>query len=201
MEWAITFAVAFAFSFTGSIPPGTLNLTVVQMGLQNQIAQALRFSFAAAAMEYPYAWLAISFEKLITSSPELTGHMQLVAGLAMLVFGFLNMISASKPKDQSVPKHGFTKGLVMGILNPLAVPFWVAVTAYLKSLNVVQLDSQLSIHLYLSGVFLGAFALLVLVALLAKKAATILRTDGVVKKVPGLILIILGVYALVNNSL
>ena len=69
MEMLQNFLFAFLFSFLGSIPPGTLNLTVLQLGIERKINIALRFAIAAALIEYPYAWLAVAFEGFITSSP------------------------------------------------------------------------------------------------------------------------------------
>ena len=48
------FIAGLIFSFLGSIPPGTMNLAVLQLGLEQKIKTALRFSLAVAIIEYPY---------------------------------------------------------------------------------------------------------------------------------------------------
>jgi threonine/homoserine/homoserine lactone efflux protein len=65
---ALNFLWGFFFSFIGSIPPGTINLTCVQLGLEKKIKIAWRFAIAASVMEYPYAWIAVEFAEWITSS-------------------------------------------------------------------------------------------------------------------------------------
>ena len=56
------FLAGLIFSFLGSIPPGTMNLAILQLGLEHKIKIALRFSIAVAIIEYPYAWIAVVFE-------------------------------------------------------------------------------------------------------------------------------------------
>ena len=72
MDLVLAFILGAVFSFVGSIPPGTLNLTVLQLGLQGKTAIALRFALAVTIVEYPYAWIAVEFESWITSRPVVT---------------------------------------------------------------------------------------------------------------------------------
>lgn len=192
----ISFSAAFLFSFIGSIPPGTLNLTVIQLGLENRAKLAWRFAFAAALIEYPYAWLAIHFESLI-AAPGVERNMRLIAGLVMIIFGILNYRSSAKVKPQET-RGGFRRGLVMSVLNPMALPFWIAATAYLKSLRIIMLSSAAEIQLYLFGVVLGAFTLLILFAHLSAFAVRYLKNQGIVRKIPAFILMALGTYALLS---
>ncbi|HYG01250.1 MAG TPA: LysE family transporter [Chryseosolibacter sp.] len=193
-----TFLTAFSLSFLGSIPPGTLNLTALQLGLEKRTKLAVRFAFAASLIEYPYAWIAVTFEKVITSSGETERWLQLVAAFAMLLFGILNLRSVNSPKPSSLSGSGLRRGVIMGILNPLALPFWIGVTAYLKSLGFVTLKSSVEVHAYLLGVFLGAFSLLCATAYFAQRMVLYFSNDRVVKRVPGFTLIALGVYGLID---
>ena len=93
-----TFIVAFIFSFIGSIPPGTLNLTVIQLGLEHRISTAWRFSIAAAIIEIPYGWIAIEFENLLTSTTGITEYFKLITGAVMIFLGALQLFSNSPPE-------------------------------------------------------------------------------------------------------
>ena len=81
------FIVGLIFSFVGSIPPGTLNILVLQLGLENKVRAALRFALAVALVEYPYAWIAVMFEDWLTSSPAVTQNFQLTGALVMTAIG------------------------------------------------------------------------------------------------------------------
>lgn len=193
-----TFLMAFVFSFLGSIPPGTLNLTVLRLGLEKKMNVAFRFALAAALIEYPYAWLALLFEDWVTSSPAVVSNFKLISAAVMLTLGILTIRSATKPvaEAQPVRESGFRKGLILSILNPLALPFWIGITAYLKMQGWITLSSTAEIHAYLFGISLGAFVLLMLVAQLARKASVALSPGSKVRFIPGVVLVLLGAYAL-----
>ncbi len=192
-----TFAIAFAFSFMGSVPPGTINLTVLQLGLEKKLSIALRFGAAAALIEYPYGWIAVKFATLIMSSPSIVVNFQLISGSVMVVLGILNLWAAAKPTSFSVrfSNSGFRRGFILGLLNPMAIPFWIAMTAYLKSQRWIDLTSAARLHSYLVGIVAGGFTLLVVLAYLAGKVAPLFRHQGILKRIPGVVLILLGLYA------
>lgn len=191
------FALSFFFSFIGSIPPGTINLTILQLGLEHKIKIAWRFALAAALVEYPYAWLAVKFENFITSSPVVVENMHLLTAIVMTVLGILNLWSSSKPSTftQKFSESGFRRGIVLGILNPLAMPYWIGITAYLRSQQWLDLSSTLALQSYLLGVSLGALAILVVLMHLAKKIAQGFQHNPWIKKIPGIMMLVLGLYA------
>ncbi|MFZ6010399.1 MAG: LysE family translocator, partial [Bacteroidota bacterium] len=141
------FVIGLFFSFVGSIPPGTLNILVLQLGLENKVRTALRFALAVAIVEYPYAWIAVVFENLITSAPAVTQNFQLTGAVVMTTIGIFNLWSVRKPTQFAVKfqESGFRRGLVLSVLNPQAIPFWIAVTAYLKHEGWINLDTPLRI--------------------------------------------------------
>lgn len=203
MNLAVTFFLAFAFSFLGSIPPGTLNLTILRLGMERKMNVAFRFALAAALIEYPYAWLALLFEDWITSSPVIVNNFTLISALVMTTLGILTLRSATRatPDAQPVSESGFRKGLVLSILNPLALPFWIGITAYLKGQGWISLSNTPEVHSYLLGISVGAFVLLISVAYLAKQMSVTFSSNPKAKFIPGVILLALGLYALVKYLL
>jgi len=198
MEVLITFAIAFFFSFIGTIPPGTLNLTIIQLGLDHRINIAWRMAFAAALIEYPYAWLAIEFEDFITQSSLITQNFRLVTGIVMILLGVFNLWSSSKPSklSQRFQSSGFRKGIVLGLLNPLAVPFWMVMTAYIKSHGWIDLSNGIEVHAYLLGVSAGTLVLFMLLAYMARMVVSKFQTNAFLQKTPGVALVLLGLYSL-----
>jgi threonine/homoserine/homoserine lactone efflux protein len=203
MEILLTFFIAFIFSFVGTIPPGTINLTIIQMGLDHRVSTAWKFAIAGSVIEYLYAWIAVEFEELITSSPAITENFELIGAVVMLTLGAISLYTTKRPSPiiSRFDDSGIRKGIVLGILNPLALPFWVAMTAYIKSQKWISLATNLELHSYLLGVALGGLALLMLVFYLARKVVNYFHDNIFLKKVPGLTLLILGVYALINYLL
>lgn len=197
MEIFLVFFLGAFFSFIGSIPPGTLNLSVLQLGLEGKVKVALRFALAVSIIEYPYAWIAVQFEGWITSAPMVIENFQLVTAIVMVGIGALNLWAAEKPTTFSVRfnESGFRRGLVLSILNPMAIPFWIGITAYLKAQGWMSLSSSWLIHSYVLGTSIGAMGLLTVFALLAGKLAPYLKHGKMAKRIPGITLLVLGLYA------
>jgi len=197
----VNFFFSFLLSFTGSLTPGTINLSAVQLGLDKKPQLAWRLALAAGSIEYMYAWLAVKFEAYITSSPVVIKNFQLIAAAVMLTLGLLTLRAASKPSAFTAKFHnsGFRRGLVLGILNPLAMPYWLGMTAYLKSQHWIELSTAVKLHTFLAGVALGVFTLLVSVAYLANKVVSVIQHKAaLLKKIPAFIMLGLGLFALVR---
>ena len=194
------FLMGAFWSFLGSVPPGTLNLSVLHLGLEGKTKVAWRFALAVAIIEYPYTWLAIQFEYWITSNPMVTENFQLITAIVMTTIGVGNLWSARKPTaaTEKFQSSGFRRGLILSILNPMALPFWIGVTAYLKAQGWITLSSTLLLHSYVLGTSVGVMILLGLFILLAKKMSGYASQNGWVKLVPGFTLLGLGLYAFVK---
>jgi len=191
------FLVGAIISFIGSIPPGTLNLSVLQLGMEHKIKTALRFALAVSIIEYPYAWIAVVFEDWVTASPVIVENFQLITALVMTVIGAFSIWTARKPSEFSVRfnESGFRRGLVLSILNPMAIPFWVAYTAFLKSQGWIDLSTQWLVHSYVFGTAVGVMLLLIIFTFLAKKLASYVKDNRLFKMIPGVTLLVLGLYA------
>lgn len=199
---ALNFAMGFLFSFIGSIPPGTLNLCVLQLGMEKKMNIAWRFILAVAIIEYPYAWVAVVFEQMITSTPVIVANMQLITAIVMTALGILNLWPTGDSKPSSFSEKfnnsGFRRGIVLSILNPLAIPFWIGTTAYLNSQRWIDLSTPLRLHSYILGTSIGVLVILIIMAYLAKKVVSEFQHSSRLKKVPGIALLVLGLYAFIR---
>jgi threonine/homoserine/homoserine lactone efflux protein len=197
------FIVGVIISFIGSIPPGTLNLAVLQLGMEQKIKTALRFALAVSIIEYPYAWIGVVFEDWVTSSPIIVDNFQLITAIVMTLIGVFSIWSARKPSEFSVRfnESGFRRGIVLSILNPMAIPFWVAYTAFLKSQGWIDLSTPWLVHSYVLGTAVGVMILLIIFAFLAKRLAHYVKDNRIVKMVPGVTLLVLGLYAFIKYLL
>lgn len=197
------FLVGLIISFIGSIPPGTLNLAVLQLGMEQKVKTALRFAMAVSIIEYPYAWIGVVFEDWVTSSPLIVDNFQLITAIVMTVIGAFSIWSARKPSEFSVRfnESGFRRGIILSILNPMAIPFWVAYTAFLKSQGWIDLSTPWLVHSYVLGTAVGVMILLIIFAFLAKRLAHYVKDNRIVKMVPGVTLLVLGLYAFIKYLL
>jgi threonine/homoserine/homoserine lactone efflux protein len=194
------FIVGFIFSFLGSIPPGTLNLLVLQLGLERKLKTAMRFALAVAIVEYPYTWIAVEFEQLITSSPVVLENLQLWGAIIMTLIGMASLWSVRKPTALTVKlqESGFRRGIILSLLNPQAIPFWIALTAYLKFQGWIDLSTGWRLHSYILGTSVGALALLTILAVLAQRVASSFRDNRLLRMIPGVVLLSLGLIAFIR---
>jgi threonine/homoserine/homoserine lactone efflux protein len=118
----------------------------------------------------------------------------------MTLIGVLNIWSAQKPTEFATRfnESGFRRGIVLSILNPMAIPFWIGITAYLKAQGWIDLSSTTKLHLYILGTSVGAMVLLTLFTYLADRLSGYVTNNKVVKLIPGITLLALGVYAFVR---
>jgi threonine/homoserine/homoserine lactone efflux protein len=196
----VTFIVAFIVSFIGSIPPGAINLSVLQLGLEHRNDAALRFSMAAALIEIPYAFVAIRFQSLLESSPWLIDNFKLMAAIVLLVLGIMSLRQANGSKPVSalverIRKSGFRRGLLIGLFNPMAMVFWIGVTAYLKQHDWVDLSSTANELAYIVGLSLGTFTLLACLTYLSKAIAPLFKGNKYLERIPAVAFFLLAVYS------
>ncbi len=197
MAYIQVFLLGFIFSFIGSIPPGTLNITVMQLGLDKKTGIALRFALAVSIIEYPYAWIGVQFEYWISSSPLIVENFQLIAAVVMTALGIFNLLPSKPPTGfaKRFSESGFRRGIALSMLNPMAIPYWMGFTAYMKAQGWIDLATTGLLHTYVFGTAVGAMALLALLVFLAERIAPHVQGSRWIKIVPGLVLLVLGLYA------
>jgi threonine/homoserine/homoserine lactone efflux protein len=197
MEYLYVFFLGFIFSFIGSIPPGTLNVSILQMALQGKTSIATRFAIAVAIVEYPYAWIGVQFEYWLTSSPMIVADFQLIAAIVMCSLGVFNLLPSRQSRGfaKKFNESGFRRGLALSILNPMAIPYWMGFTAYMKAQGWISLPTTGLLHSYVFGTSVGALVLLLLVISFANRVAPYWSESRWIKIIPGLLLLALGLYA------
>lgn len=197
MNYLWVFFLGFIFSFIGSIPPGTLNVTVLQLALENQVKIAFRFALAVAIIEYPYAWAGVQFEYLISNSPVILDNFQLITAIVMTLLGILNLLPSKAPTGfaKKFQESGFRRGIFLSLLNPMAIPYWMVFTAYLKAQGLIDLSTVGLLHSYVFGTAVGTMALLSVLIFFAQRLAPYAQGSKWVRIIPGLILLGLGLYA------
>ncbi|MBS1680748.1 MAG: LysE family transporter [Bacteroidetes bacterium] len=198
------FLVGFVFSFIGSIPPGTLNVSILQLALEKKVAIATRFAFAVAIIEYPYAWIGVQFQYWLTTSPVVLENFQIIAAVVMTALGIFNLWPSKESTSGFAKKFndsGFRRGLLLSLLNPMAIPYWMGFTAYLKAQGWINLGTVGLLHSYVFGTSIGVLVLLWVLIHYAKRLAPYAQGSRWLKIIPGLVLLSLGIYAWIKYFL
>ena len=112
----ITFLLAFGFSFIGSIPPGAINISVIQYAIEGKIREAARFSIASALVEFPYALIAIFFSELLLSTDVVINNLKIISTSLIIVLAIINTYSYFSP-SKKVPAASPPKPIWIILFN------------------------------------------------------------------------------------
>ena len=197
------FAIIFLISLFGTIPPATINITVMQLSLKKQAKSAVFLSLGAAMLDTVYAGLAVKIQQFLSDRIEVTNYFYLLAALVLIFLGVASLLS--KPTQVAVEikddrRMGFVKGLILGALNPLAMPFWLGVTSYLLLQDLISLEGA-NYWSYIAGVFLGEFGMLMVIVRIGNRFKRVSDNRMIVNTIPGIALLVLGVINMVQWAL
>ena len=200
MEVLQAFFIATVFSFLGSIPPGALNLTVIQIGLKGDKKGAIWFVIGAIIFEFIYATIAVGAQYFFVSQIDYTFYFKIIAALALLVLGVVNILSTPKEQEAKDIEKGiprFKQGMLISAFNLLPIPYWLVITAYLESQEWVVISKQ-TFWFYILGICLGAFLLLAGLGIAASKSNIPIKNNQLINKITGIIFIGLSAYMIVG---
>jgi threonine/homoserine/homoserine lactone efflux protein len=196
MKMFTTFLIAFAISFLGSIPVGVLNLTIVDIALRKSFKQVLMFATASALIEYGQGFIALKFSSLFETNQNLAFYIDLIATPVFFILGIFYLRKHGKPPKKEETISDFKKGLLLSIVNPLAIPFWVVWGTVGLGKGWLTMSNS-SIAIFTLGISMGTFATLLLYGLAAKPIIEKIEiVNQRINQIIGWVLIILGLLQL-----
>lgn len=188
-------------AFIASIPVGPVNLAVVQVSLRSGKTAGLWIAAGSAIAELGYAMLAVWGVNLFLTNPKIMLAIQMISIPVLLILGFKNIMNP--PADQQETdntqknKGTFFLGFSLTILNPLLLPFWLFMCAWIRGVNfnnIALLHSTTDSIAFAFGVATGSFLLLFLVAFLSAGKEMSFETKKTVYKILGWLFISISMY-------
>ncbi len=189
------FLIIYLVSLLGTIPPATINISVMQLTLKRKVKSGLFLGLGAALVDTIYAGLAVQVQRFLSERIEVTNYFYLLAAVVLIALGIASLVR--KPAVMEVElkedeRLGFAKGVILGILNPLAMPFWLGVTSYLQLIGLISLNDGLNYWSYIIAVFLGEFTLLAIIVKIGKRFKSVSENRTIVHTIPGIAFLLLG---------
>ena len=164
----LTFFIGLFANFIGYIPPGNINLTLVQITINRGFKQALAFIISFSCVEFFFTYFIMHAAKWLSSQVKLDMVIDWVMVILFGVLGAITWAHRKKPPETSYSEHDSIKyGIVLGFLNPMQVPFWMVTGTYLITHQWI-LDGKLALVIFSIGSAAGAFLCLFLYARFAK---------------------------------
>jgi threonine/homoserine/homoserine lactone efflux protein len=152
----LTLFLGIILNMLGYIPPGNINLTVVQITITRGIRQALYFILAFSAVEVLFTFGVMRFVQWLSSEIKLD---DIIDVIMILMFGILGVITwrsrKEMPKTDYSNKDSIKYGMLLGVLNPMQVPYWLFVGTYLISHEWIDIG-YLSLSIFSIGSGIGA---------------------------------------------
>jgi len=152
----LTLFLGILLNMVGYIPPGNINLTVVQITITRGIRQALYFIGAFSTIEILFTFGVMRFVQWLSSEIVLDNIIDVVM---IFMFGILGLITWRSRKE--MPKADYSKkdsiryGMLLGVLNPMQIPYWLFVGSYLISQEWIN-TGYLSLSIFSIGSGIGA---------------------------------------------
>lgn len=191
-----SFFLAFVISYLGSIPPGVLNLTVIDIAMRRAMRAAFAFSLAAALIEFIQGLIALKFSEYLSMNPQVDFYIQVFVIPVFLGLGIYYLLQ-KVPTDHEVEasnSNAFIKGALLSVVNPLAIPFWLIWATYLSQKGFPILDDGVNMYSFVIGISVGSFATLMTYAYLSKLILSkISSINQWINKIIGVILLVLGI--------
>ncbi|SMC89861.1 hypothetical protein SAMN04488101_10536 [Pedobacter nyackensis] len=152
----LTLFLGIVINMLGYIPPGNINLSVVQITITRGIRQALYFIGAFSFVEVLFTFGVMRFVRWLSSEINLENSIDIVM---IVMFGVLGLITWKSRKE--MPKEDYSKkdsikyGLLLGVVNPMQIPYWLFVGTYLIEHEWIDIG-YLSLSIFSIGSGIGA---------------------------------------------
>jgi threonine/homoserine/homoserine lactone efflux protein len=182
----LIFLITFIISFLGSIHPGPLNLSVIQITLRKNISLGLLMALGGVIPEIIYGYLAVEGVMIFEKYPFVFEMMKWAVVPILLVMGYLALTKKKKNNDindyvfeKIAPQKWQTvsKGFFLSLFNPQLLPFWIVILINYQNYEYLKISKLSDKIWFVMGTSLGAFALNYLYAYIASvKREQIFRT-------------------------
>lgn len=154
------FFIGLTVTFVGALPPGTVNLSVINTTIKHNTGKAMKIAYTAAISEVILALTALNFGMLVVHFIDNNLWIQVILGIVLLAAGIFILLQRKKQNSKQLVKRkslGYINGFVLGLLNPPVLVYWVFITGFLSmyDIHLNMIDSLVLITIFLLGVYLG----------------------------------------------
>lgn len=163
------FFSAITISFLGSLPLGTLNLSVAGYAFRHDWPGAVAFGIAAILVEMIFVRVAGVAIRRLERLTHFLRFFNIFTCVILLILAIKSLQAASQMQAFRVVApfpflNSWLSGLVLSATNPLHLPFWMGWTAVLRSKQIL-VDRPSANNIFVTAIGLGTAAAFTLYAL------------------------------------
>ena len=158
----------FLISFLGTLPPGTITITAFDIAASGEIIQAFWFLAAAVLVELIIVKITLIGSKKINFDGKWSFYMMPIGIVVLVYLAISNFMKLGEVTTFAENNHlfsglksSFLLGMLLSVLNPILIPFWLGWNRVMISKNLLneKLNTQAP---YILGIGLGVFGALVI---------------------------------------
>ncbi|RYE57655.1 MAG: lysine transporter LysE [Sphingobacteriales bacterium] len=164
----VTLFLGILLNAMGYIPPGNINLTVAQLTINKGMRQAWSFILSFSCVEVFFTFGMMRFARWLSSDVNLNANVNevrlgtyidafmVLLFLTMGTIAWKNRNKVPKAKDADTSKKGSVLyGILLGVLNPVQIPFWLFFGNYVILHDWINTD-YLSLVVFSLGSGIGS---------------------------------------------
>ncbi|MEX0635284.1 MAG: LysE family transporter, partial [Ferruginibacter sp.] len=147
-------------SFLGTLPMGTLNITAMQIGIQESIKNALLFVLGSLMIEMIYVRISLVGINWVSKQHKLMRAMQWITLCIIIALAAGSIIAALHPSSEAKnvvlqnKLHRTLLGMFMCAINPVQIPFWFGWSTVLFYKKILQ-PVTAQYNTYIVGIGMG----------------------------------------------
>ncbi len=159
MQLLRVFFYGMMVSFLGTLPFGTLNVTAMQISVQESIRNALFFSSGCLLTEMIYVRISLVGINWVRKQKVLFKWLEWITlgiVLALAAGSFIAATQEHHAKNVMLNNtmHRFLLGLGMSAINPIQIPFWFGWSTVLFTKKILKPRNKYY-NLYIVGIGIG----------------------------------------------
>lgn len=164
----LIFLITFIISFLGSVHPGPLNISVIQITLRKNVFSGLLMALGGIIPEIIYGFLAVEGVMVFEKYPLIFQIMGWAIIPILLIIGYLELTKSKKNNDingytfeeiSSKKWQTVSKGFLLSLFNPQLLPFWIVILVNYQNYEYLKISGLSDKIWFILGTSTGAFAL------------------------------------------
>lgn len=164
----VTFFIGVLMNFLGYIPLGNINLTVVKLSINRGMRQVYYFIVSFAIVEFFFTFGIMKFVEWFANESNLLRLLDWIMIVVFLVMAYVTWKDRHQlPKEDYSKSDSIKLGVLLAIVNPMQIPFWLIGGSYVVSHQWIE-TSDFALSIFSAGSSLGSFLALFLFAKFAR---------------------------------
>jgi threonine/homoserine/homoserine lactone efflux protein len=171
LGFLIHFAWGWICSFFGTIPFGTINVSITEASIHRGVRVGVFMGIGASIVEFFQSYLALAFFNILEMNQQVEKTLIMICIPIFLAVGVYYLFKKNAALPSATTKAanaiGFAKGVMLSVMNLIAIPYYVFIGGYLASSDYIVLKAEF-IAAFAAGVVVGSFIVFLLYAKLGQ---------------------------------